>query len=134
MSKTNISRLFVAGLVTFIVGVVIDFIAFVMTFAGGVLVLGGPNFVQVNGGPNAWLVVSLVIVGSLLIMVGGIAGLISWVGALLNTAQLEDKTWFLLILLLGLVSFGFIAMVAYVLAGPDSTTSRAPQHAAGAQT
>ena len=130
MSKTNITRLFVAGLITFIVGVVIDFFAVVMTFAGGVIVLGGPNFVEVNGGPNAWLVVTLVTIGSLLVLVGGIAGLISWIGALLNTAQLEDKTWFLLILLLGLVSFGFIAMVAYVLAGPDSTATHAPQPAA----
>jgi hypothetical protein len=135
MSKRNITRLFVAGLITFIVGAVIDFIAIVMTFAGGVIVLGGPNFVQVNGGPNAWLVVTLVSIGSLLVLIGGIAGLISWIGALLNTAQLDDKTWFLLILLLGLVSFGFMAMVAYVLAGPDSTTTRLPQPAAsGAQT
>ena len=52
---------------------------------------------------------------------GAIAGLVSWIGALLNTAQLEDKTWFVLLLVLGLFSFGVLAMIAYVLAGPDGT-------------
>ena len=35
--------------------------------------------------------------------------------------QLEDKTWFVLLLVLGLFSFGFVAMIAYVVAGPDGT-------------
>lgn len=59
------------------------------------------------------------IVGGLTIMGGAIGGLISWIGALLNTARIDDKTWFILLLVLGLLSFGFIAMVAYVIAGPD---------------
>ena len=54
-------------------------------------------------------------------MLGGIiAGIVAWIGALLNTVQLPDKTWFVLLLVLGLLSFGFFAMVAYVIAGPDS--------------
>jgi hypothetical protein len=44
---------------------------------------------------------------------------VAWIGALINTAQLPDKAWFVLLLVLGLLSFGFIAMVAYVIAGPD---------------
>ena len=42
-------------------------------------------------------------------------------GALLNTAQLEDKTWFIVLLVLGLLSFGLVAMIAYVIGGPDGT-------------
>jgi hypothetical protein len=61
---------------------------------------------------------------------GSIAGLVAWIGALLNTAQLEDKAWFLVLLLLGIFSFGFIAMLAYVIAGPDATI-RARQSAIG---
>jgi hypothetical protein len=45
----------------------------------------------------------------------------SWVGALLNTSRLDDKTWFVVLLVLGLVSAGWVAMIAYVLAGPDGT-------------
>ncbi|MGZ6256323.1 MAG: hypothetical protein ACXWMB_04840 [Candidatus Limnocylindria bacterium] len=38
---------------------------------------------------------------------------------LLNTAELADKTWFVILLVLGIFSFGLIAMIAYVIAGPD---------------
>jgi len=41
-----------------------------------------------------------------------------------NTYQLEDKTWFLVLLVLDLFSFGFLAMLAYIFAGPDSTRDR----------
>jgi hypothetical protein len=50
-----------------------------------------------------------------------VAAIAAWVGALFNTARLEDKTWFAALLVLGLVSLGWVAMTAYVLAGPDST-------------
>ena len=50
-----------------------------------------------------------------------IAGVMSWIGALFDTARLDDKTWFVVLLVLGIWSFGFVAMVAYVVAGPDNT-------------
>ena len=61
-------------------------------------------------------------------MVGGfIGGLVSWIGALLNTALVEDKTWFILLLVLGLLSFGIVAMIAYVIGGPDGRQRPATQ-------
>ena len=50
---------------------------------------------------------------------GGIAAVTSWIGALVATSRLEDKTWFVLLLVLGLVSLGLPAMIAYAIAGPD---------------
>jgi hypothetical protein len=47
------------------------------------------------------------------------AQFVAWIGAVLNTAQLVDKTWFVVLLVAGLVSLGFVATLAYVLAGPD---------------
>ena len=44
----------------------------------------------------------------------------TWGGALLNTSHLEDKSWFIALLGLGLVSLGWVAMIAYILKGPDS--------------
>jgi uncharacterized membrane protein YiaA len=81
--------------------------------------------------------VTLVVVGSLALLAGAAAGVASWIGALLNTAQLEDKTWFVSLLVLGLFSAGVLAMVAYVLAGPDGNESagiarRAARNAASA--
>jgi len=42
---------------------------------------------------------------------GALGQFVACIGALLNSAQLHDKTWFLVLLLVGLFSFGFIAMV-----------------------
>ena len=75
--------------------------------------------------PIAWLSAGFAVVGSLAIVGGLIAGLVSWIGALLNTWQLESKAWFIGLLLLGIFNFGFFAMVAYVIAGPDGKRAAA---------
>ena len=61
-----------------------------------------------------------------------VGGLVSWIGALLNTWQLESKTWFAVLLLLGIFNFGFFAMVAYLVAGPDGRASVAQRTAPAA--
>lgn len=135
MSKTNVTRLFIGGLIAVIAGVILELAAVWSTLASGVFSIGGPTVVNVNGGSFSWLMVALAIVGVLAMAGGAIAGLIAWIGALLNTVQLEDKTWFLLLLVLGLLSFGFVAMVVYLLVGPDGTAEPAarPAPATGTQ-
>jgi hypothetical protein len=65
--------------------------------------------------------------------VGGlIVGLVAWIGALLNTWQVESKAWFIALLLLGIFNFGFFAMVAYILAGPDGASQAAVRRAQAA--
>jgi hypothetical protein len=124
MSKSTVTRLFVGGMVAIVAGTVLAIVALVAALVGGGLVIGGPAVVEVRGGPLVWSIVGLVI--ALVAITGGsIAALVSWIGALLNTAELEDKTWFALLLVLGLFSFGFVAMIAYMVAGPDATTTRA---------
>jgi len=54
---------------------------------------------------------------------------VSWIGALLDTWQLESKAWFIGLLLLGIFNLGFFAMVAYVIAGPDGQATTAPRAA-----
>jgi hypothetical protein len=121
MSKAAITRLFVGGVVAIIAGAVLLVAAVWMAFAGGVIVLGGTDPIAVNGGSTAWLLVGLGLVAVLTVLGGSIAAVVSWVGALLNTFRLEDRTWFVLLLLLGLFNLGFLAMLGYVVAGPDST-------------
>lgn len=127
MSKHIITRLFVGGIVAIFAGVMLEIIAALVLFAGGAITFGGPNVVEFHGGSAAWSAVIIVLLGVLAMLGGSLAGLISWIGALINTAQLEDKLWFVLLLVLGLISFGFIAMLAYVIAGPDSTRLQGTQ-------
>lgn len=121
MSKKNVTRLFVGALVAAGVGVVLGFIALWAAWASDAVDVGGSDVVDVNGGSVAWTVLGLVVVGSLAILGGTVAAVVSWIAALLNTWQLEDKTWFVSLLALGLLGFGILAMIAYVVAGPDGT-------------
>ena len=88
----------------------------------GAVAFGGSQFVSVDAGPFAGAIVAL-IVASMLTGIGTVAAVIAWAGALLNTARLDDKAWFTALLVLGLVSLGWVALIAYVLYGPDGTQS-----------
>ena len=126
MTKPTITRLFVGSIVAVVAAVVLGIFACTGAFASGVFQLDGPDVVGVNWSATTWWMIGLIVVAALAAVAGAIGGLIAWIGALINTARLDDKTWFILLLVLGLFSFGFIAMVAYVIAGPDSTHPRAP--------
>jgi hypothetical protein len=132
MTKPTITRLFVGGLVAGIAGLVLAIVAVFAMFANNVFVMDGPDVAAVHWTAFAWSMVGVMIVAGLAMVAGAIAGLVAWIGALLNTGQLDDKVWFVLLLVLGLFSFGFIAMIAYVLAGPDGTLVAARRQAQAA--
>ena len=119
MSKRSVTRLFVGAIVAVGAGLVLGFAALWAAVASDAIDVGGSDVIDVNGGSGAWTALGLVIVGSLAILGGTIAAVVSWIGALLNTWQLEDKLWFASLLALGLLGFGVVAMIAYVVAGPD---------------
>lgn len=124
MTKPTITKLFVGGLTAFVAGVILVLVAVFAALASGVFQMNGPDVTGVNWSGLGWSLVAVVIVGVLAVIGGAIAGLVSWIGALLNTVQLEDKAWFIVLLILGLFSFGFVAMIAYLIAGPDATKDR----------
>jgi hypothetical protein len=127
MSKSTVTRLFVGSLLAIAGGLVLGFIAVLLGYTSGAFVMSGPDVVGVQSTAMAWTVVALVGIGILAIIGGVIGQFVAWIGAVLGTAQLEDKTWFLVLLLLGVLSFGFVAMLAYVIAGPDGVISVAKQ-------
>ena len=101
MSKKNVTRLFVGAIVAVGAGLVLGFAALWAALASDAIDLGGSDVIDVTGGT--------------------VAAVVSWIAALLNTWQLEDKMWFWSLLALGLLGFGVVAMIAYVVAGPDGT-------------
>jgi hypothetical protein len=120
MSKPAITRLFKVAVAFVVAGAVSGTAVVIWALAQGAVAIGGPQFVTVNAGPFAGAIVGLTI-ASLLTGIGTVAAVVSWAGALLNTARLEDKAWFTALLVSGLVSLGWVALIAYVLRGPDST-------------
>ena len=119
MSKATVTRLFVGSIIAVGAGAILGIAAVAVAIANHVFVMAGSEIVGLQGGAFAWSLIGLGIAGAIVIMSGLIAGLVAWIGALLNTWQLESRTWFAVLLLTGIFNFGFLAMVAYVIAGPD---------------
>jgi hypothetical protein len=121
-----VTKLFIGSVIAGIAGVILGGTAVGIAAANDVFVMNGQQIVGVQGGTLAWSMLGIGVVGGLVIAGAMIGGLVSWIGALLNTSQLESKTWFLVLLLLGIFSFGLFAMIAYVIAGPDGARPAAP--------
>lgn len=129
MTKATVTRLFVGSAIAVVSGAILAVAAVWIAIANDVFILSGNDIVGLRWTAVTWATLGLGIVGSLAVIGGMIAGLVSWIGALLNTSQLESKTWFLVLLLLGIFSFGVIGMLAYVIAGPDGTRAATPSPA-----
>jgi hypothetical protein len=129
MSKVTVTRLFIGSLIAAGAGAILLIIAVGLAFANDLFVMNGDQVVNVRGGPLALALLALAVAGGVAIVGAMIGGLVSWFGALLNTSQLESKTWFLVLLLLGIFNFGFFAMIAYVIVGPDGTPAAASRRA-----
>jgi len=133
MTKATVTRLFLGSVAAFVAGILLAIVAVAIAFASGVFVMDGPDVVGIQSTPTAWTTLAMGLIATLAIIGACIGGLVSWIGALLNTARLEDKMWFILLLVLGLFSFGLVAMIAYVIAGPDGTSGQAElRHTASA--
>ncbi len=129
MTKSMITTTWIAGLVVLAAGLVVAVV-------GVALMLGyGGSFTQVAGTANSytfvptldsffWSTVVMMSIGAVFAAIGGIVQLAAWIGGLVNSYRLPDKTWFLVLLLGGVFGLafgliGFAAMVAYIIAAPD---------------
>ena len=118
MHKTMIRKLFVGSLIAAAGGLVLLAVAGGLAYANSNLVKDGPDVTGIHATPLGWVMIGLAGVAILVLIAAAITQFVAWVGAVINTAQLEDKTWFIVLLVTGLLSFGFIAMIVYLIAGP----------------
>jgi hypothetical protein len=119
MHKTLIRKLFVGSLIALAGGLVLLAVAGGLAIANSSLVKNGPDVTGIHATALGWVMIGLAGVAILVLVAAAITQFVAWVGAVINTAQLEDKTWFIVLLVTGLLSFGFIAMIVYLIAGPE---------------
>lgn len=119
MTKTTVTRLFIGSAIAAATGALIAIAAIWGAIANDVFVMRGEDIAGIQGSALAWVLLGVALAGAITFTAGLVGGLIAWVGALLATAQMERKTWFLALLLLGVFNLGILAMIAYVIAGPD---------------
>lgn len=122
MSKPTIVRLFLASVVAAVAATVLLLVTVGLAVANDVLVMDGPDVVGVRSGSFGWVMITLAVLAVLVLLGAAVAQFVAWLGAVMNTSRLPDKTWFVILLVTGLLSFGFVAMIVYVLAGPDGTS------------
>lgn len=136
MTKPQITRIWLIGVIVMLVGLVVAGISMGFMFTNGgtyepAASGNGYDFVP-RLDSYFWSTVGFLIAGGVIAIVGAIAQLVAWIGALVNTYQLQEKTWFAVLLGGGILGLAvglaqFAVMIAYIIAGPDSTAIQQPR-------
>jgi hypothetical protein len=123
VTKTKIRTVFWASLLALAAGLVMLAVTGGLVYGSGNFEMDGPDVVGIRSTPFVWAMIALAAASVLVVLAAAIGQFVAWIGALLNTAQLEDKTWFVVLLVTGLISFGLIAMIVYLVAGPEDRSA-----------
>lgn len=124
MSKPTVTRIFIGSLLAILAGAILGAIAIAIAIANDVFVLSGTDIVAIESSVLSWTLVGAGLIAGAVILAGMVGGVVAWIGALLNSSQLESKRWFIALVVLGILSVGLLAMIAWLLAGPDGTAGR----------
>jgi len=124
MTKPTIVKLFWGSIIGLVAGLVLMGITFALAISNDIFVMSGPDVTGIKPGALSWTLLGLMGLAMLLLLFAAVAHFVAWIGAVLNTAQLPDKTWFVVLLVVGLLGLVFIATVAYVIAGPDGVKAK----------
>lgn len=124
MTKSLIVKLFWGSLIWLVAGLVLMVVGCALAISNDIFVMNGPDVTGVKAGALSWTVLSLMGLALVVLLFAAVAHFVAWIGAVLNTANLPDKTWFVVLLVVGLLGFVFIATIAYVIAGPDGLKAK----------
>ncbi len=133
MRKPTITRTWITGLIVFVAGLIIGGISLGLMFAyGGTFgpsISGQGQDFYPSLDATFWTAVTFASLGFLITLIGGVIQIVAWIGSLINTYQLQDKTWFAVMLAGGLIGLAFslvglAVMIVYVIAGPDGMAER----------
>ena len=97
MSRATVRKVFVTGLVVWVVGMVL-------------MLLTHPS----GQAPNTTAYTA----GLMLVAIGVLVGIVSWILALISSAVLGRWGWFIVTLILGIIGLLPVVMIIYSLVGP----------------
>lgn len=129
MSRTTVTQVFVWTLVAVITGLMLLTTAVAALMTTHAFIMDGPDVVGLRSGAFTWTMIGIGVAGALLITGGAIGQFVAWVGALVHTVELTDKTWFVVLLVTGLLGAGPVGMIVYLIAAkePDHRVHGQPQ-------
>ena len=126
MSRSSITKLFAGSIVAVLLSVVLFVVAVGVILGTGTFVTSGGAITSFQVSSITPAMIALILLGLAALAVGCVGLFIAWIAALVNTARLPDRIWFVMLLLLGLFSFGWLAVLVYLLAAPDDMGQPAP--------
>ena len=124
MPRSVIAKLFYGSLIAIGAAIIVFVVAAAIAFNGSSLIMDGPDVVGVRS-PWAWTAAVVAVVATLVLIAASIAQFVAWIGMLIESAPLPSKTWFVVLLVTGLLGFGLVAMLVYLLAVPAPATEAA---------
>jgi hypothetical protein len=124
MAKSLVVKLFWGSLIGLVAGFILIGITFALAISNDIFIMSGPDVTGIKSGALSWTLLGLMGLAMLLLLFAAVTHFVAWIGAVLNTAQLPDKTWFVVLLVVGLLGLVFIATVSYVIAGPDGVKAK----------
>ena len=116
MSRRTVLQIFVWTLVGVIAGLVLFIMALAALMTNHAFIMNGPDVVGLRSGPLTWTMIGIAVAGALLVIGGVIGQFVAWIGALVRTVGLDDKTWFVVLLVTGLLGVGPVGMIVYLAA------------------
>lgn len=125
MPRSVIARLFYGSLIAIGAAIIPLVVAGAIALSGSSLVMNGPDVVGVRS-PSGWIAAVFAVVAGLVLIGASIAQFVAWIGMLIESAPFENKTWFVVLLVTGLLGFGLITMLVYILAVPVAAGTEPP--------
>src|SRR5574340_1272861 len=111
MNKPTITKIWLGGLIGLALGLLIGGLGLGLMLAYGGQYTPAPTGSGYEFVPTVnaffWMTIGMMVAGFTVAVAGGVAQLAAWIGALVNTYQLEDKAWFIVLLAGGLLGLSF---------------------------
>lgn len=117
MSRSTITRLVLWSLGTLVAGAILFIVAAALVVSANGRLPNDVGLVDLGGAPAAF-VVSAVLLAVLLFLASLVLALVGWIGALVETAALPEKGWFVAILVVGVLGMILVADLVYVIGTP----------------
>jgi hypothetical protein len=92
VTKALIVKLFWGSIIGLVAGLVLVGVTGVLAISNDIFVMSGPDVTGLKSGMLSWTLLGLLVLAVLILLFAAVAHFVAWIGAVLNTAQLPDKT------------------------------------------
>ncbi len=105
ITRSLIVKFFWGSIIGLVAGLVLVGVTAALAISNDVFVMSGPDVTGTRSGVLSWTLLGLMALAVFVLLLAAAAHFMAWIGAVLNTAHLPDKTWLVVLLVVGLLGF-----------------------------